>query len=301
MHKNRHFILIAAGVVATVLSVGSKADEFYRQYAPRTAIDPAKGVAGDFSGTYQYWKDAAALEKHSDWISDQDNRWKLNYKYMDLDRIDPHEGHLALDQGEKLLKSWVARESGFLTCLGEGQKELKGLAARYPKYDPVLKRVMTVESRVEYCAETELWETVKQGSPPNTKVSLYIKSLSAGQPINVDLGSKPIFDAYKRGEDLFYTRVGQLNFACATCHTPQGVMGHKLRGELPNTPFGDAAHFPTYRTPVGEIESIHQRFNRCLNQMRVALLKPGDPVFTDLEVFYTVLSNGYPVSVPSAR
>ena len=27
----------------------------------------------------------------------------------------------------------------------------------------------------------------------------------------------------------------------------------------------------------------------------------GDPAYVDLEVFMTVLSNGYPVSVPSAR
>lgn len=301
MHKNHRTMLIAAGALAGLVTFAASADEPYRQYAPRTPIDPAKGVAGDFSGTYVYWKDAAALEKHSDWINDPDNRWKLNWKYMDLDRIDPHEGHLALDEGEKLLKRWVAREPTFLTCLGEGRKDLKGLAAGYPKYDATLKRVMTVESRIEHCAQTELWEDVKQGSPANTKVSLYFKSLSTGQPISVDLASKPVFDAYKRGEDLFYTRVGQLNFACASCHTPQSVMGHKLRGELPNTPFGDAAHFPTYRTPTGQVESIQQRFNLCLRQMRAAQLKPGDPVFADLEVFYTVLSNGYPVSVPSAR
>jgi sulfur-oxidizing protein SoxA len=35
--------------------------------------------------------------------------------------------------------------------------------------------------------------------------------------------------------------------------------------------------------------------------MRTQPLRPGDPAYVDLEVFMTVLSNGYPVSVPSAR
>lgn len=292
--------LLATLALSLTANMVSAAD-VYREFYPRAAIDPTKGVAGDFSDTYHYWKDEKALSQNGAWVGDRDHQWKLNWKFMDLDRIDLHPGHMAVDEGEALVKRWTSREPEFLTCLGGGKKDLKGVAATYPRYDQKLRRIMTVESLVEQCAKTAMWEDVKQGSPANNKVALYIKSLSTGLPLNVDLSSKPLMDAYKRGEDLFHTRVGQLNFACASCHTPGSVMGHKLRGETPNTPFGDAAHFPTYRTPRSQLESMQQRFNLCLKQMRTAQLKPGDPIFVDLELFMTVLSNGYPISVPSAR
>ena len=292
---------LLVSLALTLVGNTTSAREVHREFHPRAAIDPGKGVAGDYSNTYRYWKDEQALGQNQGWVGHPDHQWKLNWKFMDLDRVEMHPGHLAVDEGEALVKRWSAREPGFLTCLGGGKKDLKGVAAGYPRYDQKLARIMTVESLVEHCAKSEMWEDVKQGSPPNNKASLYIKSLSTGMPINVDLKAKPLMDAYRRGEELFHTKVGQLNFACASCHTPGSVMGHKLRGETPNTPFGDAAHFPTYRTPTSQLESMQQRFNLCLKQMRTVQLKPGDPVFLDLEIFMTVLSNGYPISVPSSR
>ena len=220
---------------------------------------------------------------------------------MDLERIDLHPGHMAVDEGAALVKKLAARDAAFLTCLGEGSAELKGKAAAYPKFDAALGRIVTVEGRIEHCAKRVLNEEIGQGKPPNTKMAVYFKSLSAGTPIKVDISDAKVMEAYRRGEQSFYARTGQLNMACASCHVPGSIMGHKLRGETPTTPFGDAAHFPTYRTPVGALESIQERFARCHNQMRTQPLKPGDPAYADLEVFMTVLSNGYPVSVPSAR
>lgn len=294
-------VTLLASLALSSAGPAAGAGDVYREFHPRATIDPTKGVAGDYSGTYRYWKDDKSLGLHQGWIGDPERQWMLNWKFMDLDRIELHPGHLAIDEGEALIRRWSAREPGFLTCVGGGKKDLKGVAAAYPRYDQKQGRIMTVESLVEHCAKTQLWEDVKQGTPANNKVSLYIKSLSAGMPLDVDLRVQPMMEAYKRGEDLFHTRIGQLNFACASCHTPGSVMGHKLRGETPNTPFGDAAHFPTYRTPTSQLESMQQRFNLCLKQMRAVQLKPGDPVFVDLEIFMTVLSNGYPISVPSAR
>ncbi len=297
-------LLIGAAIAALGGFGPVLAEGVYREYHPRTTIDPARGVAGDeeFSGTYRYWKDARSLEVHRAWASGKDeNTWKLNWKHMDSHEDELHGGHLAVDEGEAMVRRSARREPGFLACLGGGGTELKGVAAGYPRYDAKLKRVVTVEAHVEHCAQTEMWEDIRQGSPANTAIAAYVKSRSAGTPMRVDIASAPLMDAYRRGETLFHTRVGQLNFACASCHTPGSIMGHKLRGETPTTPFGDAAHFPTYRTPVGELESLHQRFSRCLNQMRAAPLKPGDPAYVDLEVFLSVLSNGYPITVPSIR
>lgn len=294
------FVLAALGATATGFAIGV---EPYREYHAPARIDPARGVNGDigFSDTLPYWRNAEEVERNAKWIGDPNEQWKLNWKFMDLDRIDLHPGHLAVDEGEAMVAKFAKRNPAFFSCLAEGGAKLDGLAAGYPKHDAALGRIVTVESRIEHCAKSVLNEELAQGKPANTKIAVYFKSLSAGTPIRVDIGDGKLMEAYRRGEKLFYVKTGQLNFACASCHVPGSIMGHKLRGETPTSPFGDAAHYPTYRTPVGALESLQERFARCLGQMRTVQLKPGDPAFVDLEVFTTVLSNGYPVSVPSAR
>lgn len=305
MSSKKHTLAAAvlASVLGAALATTAWGEEFYREYYQGAKIDPFKGVEGDVdsSNTIQYWRTEADIERHKAWIEDKENLWKLNYKYMDLDRIELHPGHLAVDEGAALVGKLARRDPAFLDCLGEGSADLKGKSASYPKFDAALGRIVTVESRIEHCARSVLNEEIRMGSPPNNKISVYFKSLSAGVPIKVDLADPRVMEAYRRGEKLYNTKAGQLNFACASCHSPGSIMGHKLRGEIPTSSFGDMAHYPTYRTPVGMLESVHERFIRCQGQMRSAAHKPGDPVYVDLEVFMTVLSNGYPVSVPSAR
>lgn len=302
--SDRKYITLLSALMLCLVAVSSViAEEVYRERHADAKIDPARGVEGDvgFSDTIQYWRDEAALERSAGLAEKPAEQWKLNWKHMDLDRIELHPGHLAVDEGEALVKKLAAREAAFLTCLGEGSADLKGKAAAYPKFDAALGRIVTVEGRIEQCAKNALNEEIRQGSPASNRISVYFKSQSAGKPIKVDLAEAKLMEAYRRGEELFYRKTGQLNFACASCHVPGSIMGHKLRGETPTTPFGDAAHYPTYRTPVGALESMHERFARCHGQMRTQGLKPGDPAYVDLEVFVSVLSNGYPVSVPSAR
>ncbi len=303
MFERKRITLLSALVLGLAAGGSVLGDEVYRERHADAKIDPARGVEGDvgFSDTIQYWRDEAALERNAGLADKPAEQWKLNWKHMDLDRIDLHPGHLAVDEGQALVKKLAARDAAFLTCLGEGSAELKGRAAAYPKFDAALGRIVTVEDRIEHCAKSVLKEEIRQGTPPNTRIAIYFKSLSAGTPVRVDLSDAKVMAAYRRGEQLFYMKTGQLNFACASCHVPGSIMGHKLRGETPTTPFGDAAHYPTYRTTVGALESIQERFARCHGQMRTQGLKPGDPAYADLEVFVTVLSNGYPVSVPSAR
>jgi sulfur-oxidizing protein SoxA len=108
-------------------------------------------------------------------------------------------------------------------------------------------------------------------------------------------------ESFKRGEDLFFKRAGQFGFACATCHAPNALLGKRLRGNVLTTPFGDAASYPAYLTGRGELTSLQQRMRICQTQMRTAPLKPGDRSYDDLEVLFTVMSNGYPLSGVSMR
>lgn len=302
MHDKGKFI---AGLMATVLVAPiCFAQEFDHAYYPSTPIDPSLGVKGDFSGTYQYWKDDAAIKKNSAMITDPEQHWKLNYKYLDTaDSDDFHPGVIAVDAGEALVKKWEKAKPGFIACLSSGSGKLEGVATGYPKYDKKLKKLMTLDGLVEYCSGKVLGKKFKQTKPPkeNANITTYIKSLSDGMPIAIDVSTGPMKAAYLRGEKLFYKRVGQLNLSCAGCHVPGSLMGVRLRGEVSTTPFGDMAHMPTYRAAAGEVETVHKRFMRCLKLQRSKPLPLGHPAYTDLEIFYTSLSNGHPIKIPSIR
>jgi len=312
MRKLQKPIIFLAGVFIIIVTIVACATQnilendpatrsIYREFVPRSYIDPEKGYLGDIADTAKYWKDDAALEKYTAWIGDHNNEWKLNEKYNDLDKQGLHMGYVAVDKGQEFVNLLSKKNPEFSRCLSEGGSNLASIATHYPKYNARLKRVMTIESQVEYCSQIVFGQKIKWGSNENNMITMYIKSLSTGKALQVNTESMPLMEAYHRGEKLFYTKVGQFNYACASCHTPQGgTLGKHLRGQNPTTVFGDAAQYPVYHTKLGLI-SLAQRIGQCQWVARTARLKPGSQAYTDLEVFISVLSNGYPIAVPSLR
>jgi len=303
--------IFLAGIIITIVSSitcaaqnspenDPAAKSIYRESFPHSNIDPEKGYLGDIADTAKYWKDDSALEKNAALIGSHDNEWKLNNKYNDLDKQGLHIGYMSVDKGQEFVELLSKKNPEFLRCLSAGKGNLASLATHYPKYNIKLKRIMTIESQVEYCSQLVFGQKIKLGSNENNMITMYIKSLSTGEPLQVNTDSRPLMKAYRRGEKLFYTKAGQFNYACASCHTPKGAMGKHLRGQTPTTLFGDAAEFPVYHTKLGLI-SMAQRIGHCNWVVRTARLKPGSQAYTDLEVFISVLSNGYPISVPSLR
>lgn len=53
--------------------------------------------------------------------------------------------------------------------------------------------------------------------------------------------------------------------------------------------------------PQYRLQSLHLRMIECNLDAGVQPLMPGSQSYTDLEVFLSALSNGYPVSVPAER
>lgn len=267
----------------------------YREYDAMEEYAP--NVRGDLwlSGTYRHWADPDNL----DWrlAGNPDGNWKLNWKFMDPPFNQAvHGGHFALDRGEALYRELNAR-GRFAACLGAGKGDLKGLRTGYPRYRPDLKRIVGLEEAIELCAGRQGRE-LQNGSYDNSAVSLFVASKSQGLPIAIDVGRGPMQQAFERGRRLFHMRTGRSNLACSSCHTHR--VGLKLRSVTVTTPYGDAAHYPVYRTRF-QLQSLHLRFMECNLESGTQPLRPGSAAYTDLEVFLTALTNGYPVSVPSER
>lgn len=270
----------------------------YREYSPRHTFVPHVSGDANLSGTYRHWQ--AITEGEIDWrlAGDPEQTWKMNWKFMDPPYNKAiHGGYFALDRGEELYAR-LNKNGQFIDCIG-GHKDTQPPDVRtsFPQFRPELKRVAGLEEMIQICAAKQ-GMTLENGSYDNSAVSLFFAYQSVGIPIKIKMKSKPMRDAWVRGQNLYHMRVGRFNLSCASCHVSQ--IGHRLRGNAVTTPYGDAAHFPVYRTSY-ELVSLHMRMIQCNLAQGVNPLKPGSRSYTDLEVFLTGISNGYPVSVPAER
>lgn len=283
-------------LLATFLTASALAQDIpYREYEPFERYEPL--VSGDLllSGTYQHWKDPANLDFRM--AGNPDENWKLNWKFMDPPFNQAvHGGHFAVDRGEKLFKQLNVYGS-FAVCLSDRSSSLQNLRAGHPRWRADLGRVAGLEEVIEHCGAKQ-GRVLQNGSYDNSAISIYLASLGNGQPINIDVSKGPMHEAYERGRRLFHTKAGAFNFSCASCHTHN--IGKRLRGNVITTIYGDAAHYPVYRTQY-MLQSLQLRFAECNLDTRTQPLRPGSQPYTDLEVFVTALTNGYPISVPAER
>jgi sulfur-oxidizing protein SoxA len=103
----------------------------------------------------------------------------------------------------------------------------------------------------------------------------------------------------KMAKKLYFTKKGQLNFSCADCHVYQ--TGTKLRADIPSPAIGHPTHFPVYRSGMGRLVTLHERFAGCLNRIRAKSFKGGSDELNNLEFFTTFMSNGLEVNGPGSR
>ena len=153
-------------------------------------------------------------------------------------------GYLWVDTGEELW-SEVDGKAGksCATCHNDAATSMKGVGAAMPKWDAKLKRPMTMEQRVNNC-RTENMQAKPWKWESNQMLSMtsYVRNQSRGMPVNVQ-SDGPMEPWVKRGKELYYTRVGQLDMACASCH--EANFGKYIRADFLSQ--GHSNGFPTYR------------------------------------------------------
>jgi sulfur-oxidizing protein SoxA len=170
-------------------------------------------------------------------------------------------------------------------CFPNGGRRV---AQAYPQYDSKLKRVITLEMAVNQCLKAHN-EALYDPTDPETMgaVMAYLRSLADGQraAVRVPAGAEARFE---QGRRLYFTRLGQRNYACASCHV-QGV--GKRFGDVPiSPPVGQTTHWPVIRD--GKAVTLQARMRECLELMGAAAFPAGSEELNDLEYFLSYLSNG---------
>jgi sulfur-oxidizing protein SoxA len=171
------------------------------------------------------------------------------------------------------------------------------VAASYPHFDPRLKRVITLEMAINQCLKAH-GEALFEHADPKTMgaVLAYLRSLSNGLKVAVRVPAAAA-NRFEQGRRLYFSRMGQRNFACASCHV-QGA--GKRYGETPLSPaIGQATHWPVIRG--GEPVTLQERVRECLELMGAAPFPAGSEELNTLEYFLAYLSNGLPMKANAWR
>ncbi|MCO5132121.1 MAG: sulfur oxidation c-type cytochrome SoxA [Xanthobacteraceae bacterium] len=256
----------------------------------------APDPAADLKAFQKYFRDKFPKVKFEDFVNGPYSMDEGLYRqWKEKEEFPPYE--FALDLGKELMAKPFGNGKTLADCFPN-----KGVGIRqdYPYFDTEQGKVVTLELAVNQCREAN-------GEPPYSyvkdemaAVTAYMAFTSRGKPFDVKIPDDPrALAAYENGKRYFYTRRGQLNFSCATCHVQSP--GERIRAEVLAPALGILNAMPIYRSEWSGMGTTSRRFTSCNSQVRGVPLKPQDEDYRDLEYYLSYVSNGLPISGPGAR
>ena len=182
-------------------------------------------------------------------------------------------------------------------CHGDAAKEMKGVAARYPRIDPGTARLVDLAGRINLCRERNQHEApLRHESEELLALTAYVAHQSRGIPVAVVLDPQNR-KHFERGRDLYYTRIGQLNLACTHCHDQN--WGKKLAAETISQGHGNA--YPAYRLEWQALGSLQRRIRACFYGVRAQVPEYGAQELLDLQLYLGWRASGLPIETPGVR
>ncbi len=166
----------------------------------------------------------------------------------------------------------------------------------YPKWDDQLKTVVTMPYAVNLCRQSH---SLSKLDYMGTEMNSLIAYQSRDKIINIEVPDETALEAYQQGKKFYFTRRGQLNFACFHCHFDNA--GKRLRTESLGPALGQTTGWPTYRNKWGTLGPLHKRYIGCNKQVRAAPFEAQSETYRNLEYFHTHMNNGLPINGPSVR
>ena len=200
-----------------------------------------------------------------------------------------------VDKGQKMWEKPFKNGKKFSSCFPNGGKNVAG---DYPYFDSASNRVVTFENAINACLKANGDEELKYGDSEIGLLTAYARSLSDGMKINIKVEGNGALAAYEKGRKYYYTRNGQLNFACSTCHV--GNAGKFMRSDQLSMMIGQASHWPEFRGGT-DIVTLQGRFRQCEKNVRAKPKNANSEEYNDLEYFLTYMSNGLPMQSPVFR
>ncbi|KAF0223364.1 MAG: SoxAX cytochrome complex subunit [Rhodospirillaceae bacterium] len=207
-------------------------------------------------------------------------------------------GFLWVEDGKKL---WSKAEGkvgkSCKDCHGDAEKSMKGVGTVYPRFDPHVNMLLTLEQKINQCRTERMGaDPYKFDSKPYNAIATYVKHQSRGMPLAVqtDGPAAPYFDMGRR---LYYERRGMSDIACKHCH--EDLWGLHMRSELLSQ--GMPNGFPQYRLKWQTLGSAQKRIRGCFEEVRAEPYPVDSLENTVLEMYATWRANGLRVESPAVR
>ncbi|MEM7743283.1 MAG: sulfur oxidation c-type cytochrome SoxA [Pseudomonadota bacterium] len=181
-------------------------------------------------------------------------------------------------------------------CHG-GPESMKGLRASMPRWNEAKGKPESMEHIINASiAEHQGADPWKWESPEMLAMTSLVSMQSRGMPMGVQTDG-PMAEWIEKGKELYYTRVGQLDMACAQCH--EDNYGMMIRAD--HLSQGMINGFPTYRFKWQGLGSLHRRFSGCMKNIRATPFKRGSDEFVALEAYLAWRGAGLGIEAPSVR
>ena len=201
-----------------------------------------------------------------------------------------------LEKGRKMWETPFKNGKTYSSCLPNGGNQIAG---NYPMFDEAKGKVVTLQDAINACRTANGEEAYKVSDMKTMGIlTSYMRTLSNGMIMNIKVESPNAVAAYEDGKKTFFSRSGQLNFACASCHVQNA--GNRLRSELISPAIGQAVHWPVFRGG-DNLVTLQQRDDGCFKQVRAVPPPQGGTVMNNLEYFHSSLSNGLPMKASVFR
>jgi sulfur-oxidizing protein SoxA len=207
-------------------------------------------------------------------------------------------GMLWVLDGEELWSRPVGAEGrSCADCHGDARISMRGVATRYPAFDAVQQRPVSLEGRIQACRRD------RQAAPPlppegDDRLALvaFVAHQSRGLPVAVgdDERLQPFLD---QGRELFERRQGQLALSCADCHDRHS--GRRLGGSL--IPRAAPNGYPIYRLEWQAMGSLQRRLRNCMAGVRAEPYAYDSSEHVELELYLMFRAQGLLLETPGVR
>jgi len=285
--KARFAILVASAALALV-ALASVASRAFAADTPDPVAD-AKTFRDYFTNRFPKVKLEDFVNGPYSMNEDMRKQWE------EIDQFPPYQ--FALDAGKEMFEKPFKNGKTYADCFADGGI---GIRQNYPYFDEKEGKVVTLELALNRCRESNGEAPYSYVKDDMASLTAYMAFTSRGKAMDIKIPNDPrALQAYQDGKRFFYTRRGQLNFSCASCHVQSP--GERLRAEVLAPALGILNAMPIYRSEWSGMGTISRRFTTCNSQTRAVPLAPQSDEYRNLEYYLSYLSNGLPISGPGAR
>jgi L-cysteine S-thiosulfotransferase len=219
----------------------------------------------------------------------------MRRQWEEKEQFPPYE--FALEAGKEMFATPFKNGKTYADCFPNGGI---GIRQNYPYFDEKEGKVVTLELALNRCREANGEAPYSYVEDDMASLTAYMAFTSRGMPMNIKIPDDPrAREAYENGKRYFYTRRGQLNFSCASCHVQNP--GERIRAEILAPALGIMNALPIYRSEWSGMGTTSRRLITCNGQTRAVPLDPQSDEYRDLEYYLSYMSNGLPISGPGAR